>query len=270
MGSASGGQPAALEPRTYRFCGVGGPASRPLPAHPVPRGRSSRWEPATFLPKGPKPSPVGRRARRGGGAPGGEGEGGKLFSAPRPVAQVFAPGRGGPAAGAEAVGRDPSRRLALHGPRHLGAEPAGREGRLAGMGGGDAAGGRRGCLLGARRAPGAAGGSGQARDRAAGGRGGRRGPRSPWRGAALTLCCSSGGSGRGAEGGLSRRGQPSRGHLRLPQAGAPPRRRSRSLPHPNSLPVGPPLRGRGRRRHSGGRSLHGSGWDGGGVRFYLE
>lgn len=52
----------------------------------------------------------------------------------------------------------------------------------------------------------------------------------------------------------------------------PPGRSSSSHPHPpNSLPVGPRLVGRGRRRrrHSGGHSLHDSGWDGGGLDWIL-
>lgn len=45
-----------------------------------------------------------------------------------------------------------------------------------------------------------------------------------------------------------------------------------SSPPPNSLPVCPPLVGKGRRRrrHSGSHSLHDSGWDGGDwIGFYL-
>lgn len=69
-----------------------------------------------------------------------------------------------------------------------------------------------------------------------------------------------------------RRGQPARGRLGLLQPAASPRPQLLLPPHPpNSLPVGPRLVGRGRRRqrHSGGHSLHDSGWDGGGLDWIL-
>lgn len=72
----------------------------------------------------------------------------------------------------------------------------------------------------------------------------------------------------GEEVGCERRpGQPPRGHLGLLPAG----RRSSSHPTPNTLPVGPRLVGRGpQQRHSGGRSLHDLGWDGGiGCDFFF-
>lgn len=67
------------------------------------------------------------------------------------------------------------------------------------------------------------GGSGQAPRRAAGGRGGRRGPCPLWRGAGLTLCGPSGdrGSGVRSVGWERPPGQPARGRPGLPPARPP-------------------------------------------------